>query len=248
VFLRSSSFFSEVFETVSHCESLIGPRVDSSHPRPPPPPPLAIESTCSWELKMHTQTNLARSKSKMQVYCVLILDFHREMNTDFWFWGFCTVCKVNFLATFREPLWSHLQWWYAHTHSTPIQGGILLRYSFTLQPMTIEDGTHRGSRNVVKKFTLHTVQNPQNQKSSILWFYIVATDKYGSCLTVVKPDVGDTELMLNYGKYSPFNTVSRGRIRVFINTDVRYSKRPHILKSALQNYFNSLLQKYMPRK
>ena len=24
---------------------------------------------------------------------------------DFWFWGFCTVCKVNFPTTFREPLW-----------------------------------------------------------------------------------------------------------------------------------------------
>ena len=23
----------------------------------------------------------------------------------FWFWGFCTVCEVNFLTTFREPLW-----------------------------------------------------------------------------------------------------------------------------------------------
>jgi hypothetical protein len=34
-----------------------------------------------------------------------ILDFHRGMNTDFWFWGFCTVCKINFLMAFREPLW-----------------------------------------------------------------------------------------------------------------------------------------------
>ena len=31
--------------------------------------------------------------------------------------------------------------------------------------MTIEDSTHSGSQNVVGKFTLHTVQNPQNQKS-----------------------------------------------------------------------------------
>ena len=30
--------------------------------------------------------------------------------------------------------------------------------------MTIEDGTHSGSRNVVGKFTLHTVQNAENQK------------------------------------------------------------------------------------
>jgi hypothetical protein len=37
--------------------------------------------------------------------------------------------------------------------------------TFTLQFVTIEDGIHSGSQNVVKKFTLHTVQNPQNQKS-----------------------------------------------------------------------------------
>jgi hypothetical protein len=34
-----------------------------------------------------------------------------------------------------------------------------------LQLMTIEEGTHNGSRNVVGKFILHTVQNPQNQES-----------------------------------------------------------------------------------
>ena len=31
--------------------------------------------------------------------------------------------------------------------------------------MTIEDGTHSGSQNVVGKFILHTVQNPQKQES-----------------------------------------------------------------------------------
>jgi hypothetical protein len=31
--------------------------------------------------------------------------------------------------------------------------------------MTIENGTHSGSRKVVGKFILHTVQKPQNQKS-----------------------------------------------------------------------------------
>jgi hypothetical protein len=30
--------------------------------------------------------------------------------------------------------------------------------------MTNEDGTHSGFRNVVRNFTLHTVQKPQNQK------------------------------------------------------------------------------------
>jgi hypothetical protein len=35
----------------------------------------------------------------------LVLDFHRGMNTDFWCWGFCTVCRVSLLTTFREPLW-----------------------------------------------------------------------------------------------------------------------------------------------
>ena len=37
--------------------------------------------------------------------CVLILDFHSGMNTDFWFWEFCTVYKVNFLTSLRESLW-----------------------------------------------------------------------------------------------------------------------------------------------
>jgi hypothetical protein len=31
--------------------------------------------------------------------------------------------------------------------------------------MTIEDGTHSGTRNLVGIFILHTVQNPQNQES-----------------------------------------------------------------------------------
>jgi hypothetical protein len=26
-----------------------------------------------------------------------------QLNTDFWFWGFCTVCKINFPTTFRDP-------------------------------------------------------------------------------------------------------------------------------------------------
>ena len=34
--------------------------------------------------------------------------------------------------------------------------------------MTTEDGTQGGSRNVVRKFTLHTVQNTQNQKSVLI--------------------------------------------------------------------------------
>jgi hypothetical protein len=31
--------------------------------------------------------------------------------------------------------------------------------------MTTEHGTHSSSRNVIGKLTLHTVQNPENQKS-----------------------------------------------------------------------------------
>ena len=34
--------------------------------------------------------------------CILISDFHRRMNTDFWFSGFYTVYEVNF-QTFRDP-------------------------------------------------------------------------------------------------------------------------------------------------
>ena len=33
--------------------------------------------------------------------------------------------------------------------------------------LTVEDGTHSGSLNIVKKFILHTMQNPQNEKSVI---------------------------------------------------------------------------------
>ena len=36
---------------------------------------------------------------------ILILDFHRGMNTYSWFWGLCTTCKINFPTTFREPPW-----------------------------------------------------------------------------------------------------------------------------------------------
>jgi hypothetical protein len=53
--------------------------------------------------------------------------------------------KVNFPTTFREPLW--------------ISSSMVIS-------LTIEDGNHGGSQNVVGKFTLHTVQNPQNQKSN----------------------------------------------------------------------------------
>jgi hypothetical protein len=32
--------------------------------------------------------------------------FHKtSFQIGFWFWGFCTVCKINFPTTFREPLW-----------------------------------------------------------------------------------------------------------------------------------------------
>jgi hypothetical protein len=36
---------------------------------------------------------------------ILILDFRRGVDTDFWFWGFCSVCEVNFSKTLRESLW-----------------------------------------------------------------------------------------------------------------------------------------------
>jgi hypothetical protein len=51
--------------------------------------------------------------------------------------GFRTVCEVNF-PTFREMLWVLSSLWL----------------------MTSEDGIHSSSRNVVGKFTSHTVQNP----------------------------------------------------------------------------------------
>jgi hypothetical protein len=57
------------------------------------------------------------------------------MNTDIWFWGFCMVCKF----------------------ADDVSGAAV--------DVTIEDGTHSGSRNVVGKLTLHTVQKSQNQIS-----------------------------------------------------------------------------------
>jgi hypothetical protein len=47
-----------------------------------------------------------------------------------------------------------------HTLSTPILDSIPLRCSFTLWLMTSGDGTHSNSRNVIGKFTFHTVQKP----------------------------------------------------------------------------------------
>ena len=43
-------------------------------------------------------------------------------------------------------------------------GPIFNGHRLGLQPMTIEDGTHSDSQSVLKKFTLYTVQNPENQK------------------------------------------------------------------------------------
>jgi hypothetical protein len=44
----------------------------------------------------------------------------------------------------------------------PIFNGHKLQRKFMLQLMTIEDGTHSTSRNVVGKLMLHTMQYPQN--------------------------------------------------------------------------------------
>ena len=34
---------------------------------------------------------------------ILILDFHRGMNIDFWFWGLCTVWEVSLPTAFWKP-------------------------------------------------------------------------------------------------------------------------------------------------
>jgi hypothetical protein len=93
-----------------------------------------------------------RCRTREHDMMFLILNFHRGMNIDFWFWGFCMVCEVNFPTTFREQRWFPS----------------LLRSSFTLYLMTSEDGTHNDFRNVFEKFTSHPVQKPQNQKSTVL--------------------------------------------------------------------------------
>jgi hypothetical protein len=40
---------------------------------------------------------------------ILIVGFHGGMNTDFWFWGFCTVCKIpktkNQQRASQSPSW-----------------------------------------------------------------------------------------------------------------------------------------------
>jgi hypothetical protein len=125
---------------------------------------------------------------------------------NFWSWGFCTVCEVNFATTFWEPLWvpsslvmsqnvneqqsgvlpyrgvqyavcsggqSDLSPQIGHsctlqtppTLTPPLYTAAPQCCSFTFWLMTSEDGTHSGSHNVVGKFTSHTVQKPQNQKS-----------------------------------------------------------------------------------
>jgi hypothetical protein len=63
------------------------PTLDSKHP--------TWWRTCIWDKKIFS----------LNQYVSLILDFHHDMNTDFWFWGFSMVCEVNFPTTFRKPLW-----------------------------------------------------------------------------------------------------------------------------------------------
>ena len=48
------------------------------------------------------------------------------MNTDFWFWGFCTMCKV-FWRRFGIRCGSHLQWSYSILHSMTIQHRLLVQ-------------------------------------------------------------------------------------------------------------------------
>ena len=91
------------------------------------------------------------------------------MNTDFWFWGFCMVCKVSVPTTFREPLWFpssmviEREW--AATPTPPLYKAAS-QSAADLRSMTTEDGNHSDSRNVVGKRTLHTVQNPKTKYQS----------------------------------------------------------------------------------
>ena len=47
---------------------------------------------------------------------------------------------------------------------------VCLVWSCMADRITSEDGTHSGFRNVVSKFTSHTVQKPQNQKTTTLTY------------------------------------------------------------------------------
>jgi hypothetical protein len=58
---------------------------------------------------------------------LLIFYYHRGINTDFWFWWFCMVCRINF-PTFREPLWVSSKWsqerkWAAKWDAALYRGG-----------------------------------------------------------------------------------------------------------------------------
>jgi hypothetical protein len=71
------------------------------------------------------------------------------------------VGPVALLTTFATPLLPTA----ASAHTTPPLHKAAFQSAAHLRSMTIEDGTHSGSRNVVGKLILHTVQKPQNRES-----------------------------------------------------------------------------------
>ena len=47
-----------------------------------------------WDLNFGTSNGIIRNKLKIDIIVeILVLDVHRGMNTNSWFWGFCMVCK-----------------------------------------------------------------------------------------------------------------------------------------------------------
>ena len=39
------------------------------------------------------------------ICCLFLSSINNKCDVVFWFWGFCTVCEVNLLTTFRKQLW-----------------------------------------------------------------------------------------------------------------------------------------------
>jgi hypothetical protein len=85
----------------------------------------------------------------------VILDFHRGTNTDFWFWGFCTHWPLlhttdSTLPTSTPLLYKAACYFVAHLRS---------------DSWAVKTGPTAAPETSSGNFTLHIVQNPQNQKS-----------------------------------------------------------------------------------
>jgi hypothetical protein len=94
-----------------------------------------------------------------------------------WTYGWC----------FRNSCESHLHWsWVRISHS----------YSWP-----VKTGPHSGFQNVVSKFTLHTMQKPQNQKTTFYDVHIVQLPGL-ICAVMIRLHICNWEHMLGILKHS----------------------------------------------